>query len=262
MWNKRDDSSKKNDPNNKQRKFLDNHPARQGNVERGSQPASPESIKSQSASNSEKVGAIAQQILVYHESEPAAPGADWMSQLKEESMNFLAEQRGVQLQQMYREAAYKKGVEILIDKIFQLLQRYSFEFNQVASGTDLHVSGTISGDVTEVTRYNRLREVEETKTFFRARFSTRLFALVIRGKDDSIDFYLIPVNRVMALSKCEDEFKTVASLQVKITEQGMMWRMADSIPPVDSLEKLCMWLFTNLVEETKKKTKEDESDGG
>ncbi|HEY9786533.1 MAG TPA: hypothetical protein V6D17_14085 [Candidatus Obscuribacterales bacterium] len=262
MWDKKGgDPSKGGDPRRDQRKFLDNHPARQGNIQRDKKVA-PEHVQQQSNLNNDLQTAIAQQILVYHESESVTPSSDWMSRLKEDSVNFLAEQRGVQLQQIYREAAYKKGVEMLVDKIFQLLQRYAYEFNQVAAGTDLHVSGTISGDVTEVTRYNKLREVEETKTFFRARFSTRTYSLVIRGKDDAIEFYQIPVNRIMALSKTESEYKPMARLQVKITEQGMMWRMADSVPPVDSLDKLCMWLFTNLVEESKAAAKKEEEAAG
>jgi hypothetical protein len=105
-----------------------------------------------------------------------------------------------------------------------------------------------------------MREIEETETFFRARFSTRLYSLVVRGKDDHIDFYLIPTTRVMAQSAVESEYKPISTLQVRITEQGMMWRMADAVPPVDSLDKLCMWLFTTLIEETKEATKDEEDE--
>lgn len=182
-----------------------------------------------------------------------------MYRLKEDSMQFLAEKRGINLQQIYRESIYKKGIETLIDKIYGLLQRYQFEFNQVAGGTELHVSGTISGDVTEVTRFNRMREAEETKTYFRARLSTHTHSLVLRGKDDAIDFYLIPVNKVMALSKSEVDYKPLARIQVKISELGMMWRMADSNPAVDSLDELCMWLFSALITATKQAATKDET---
>ena len=57
----------------------------------------------------EREAALSRQILVYHESQPADAGNDWMYKLKEESMQYLAEKRGVQLQQVYRESVYKKG---------------------------------------------------------------------------------------------------------------------------------------------------------
>ncbi|HMW92086.1 MAG TPA: hypothetical protein PLC15_01855 [Candidatus Obscuribacter sp.] len=195
--------------------------------------------------------AVSEQILVYHESEPVEPGVDWMSQLKQDSLQFLADQRGVHLQEVYRESIYKSGIAILVDKIYGLLQRYMFEFNQVANGTELHVSGSISGDVTEVTKYNRFREAEETKTYFRARFSTRLCSLVVRGCDDKVECFLVPTSKVMALSRTENDYQPISTIQVKITEQGMMWRMQDANPPIETLDQLCMWLFSAMIQETK-----------
>ena len=197
--------------------------------------------------------AQSEQVLVHHDSEYGEEeGSDWMASLKQNTMQALADQRGVQLQEIYKESVYKTGIAVLIDKIYGLLQRYTYDFNRVAGGTDLHVSGTISGDVTEVTRFNRMREAEETATYFRCRFTTRHFGLVVRGYEDTVEAYLIPANLVMALSQSEDKYPPLCVMQVKITEQGMMWRMKDSEPPVDTLEQLSMWLFTKLVEETKK----------
>src|SRR5262249_35384923 len=105
--------------------------------------------------------------------------------------------------------------------------------------------------------YNKFREAEETKTYFRARFSTRLYSLVLRGREQSVDVFLLPVNRTMALSKGESEYKPLATIQVKITEEGMMWRMADGNPSLDSLESLCMWLFSQLIERTKGASADD-----
>lgn len=250
MWEGKGSSNKSGKGKDRKdpRKFIDNHPARKGN-ESGANTV--ELAGGSGLSRKEREAALAKQILVYHESKPADTGNDWMYKLKEESMRFLAEQRGVQLQEIYRDAIYKKGIETLIDKIYGLLQRYMFEFNQIAGGTDLQVAGTISGDVTEVTRYNRFREAEETKTYFRARLSTKYYSLTVRGGDASVEFYLVPTNMVMALSQTEREYKPIAMMQVKITEQGMMWRMREGLPPVDSLDELCMWLFSMLVQDTK-----------
>lgn len=252
------DSNKPRDPK-ETRKFLDNHPARQGGLSRQVDRAGFEnSVTVGDVTADEREAALSRQILVYHESQNAETGNDWMYKLKEDSMQYLAEKRGIDLQQIYRESIYKKGVETLIDKIYGLLQRYQFEFNQVAGGTELHVSGTISGDVTEVTRVNKMREAQETKTYFRARLSTRSHSLVLRGKDDAIDFYLIPVNKVMALSKSEVDYKPLARIQVKISELGMMWRMSDGNPAVDSLDELCMWLFSHLITATKEAASKDD----
>jgi hypothetical protein len=253
MWQGKDEKVSKNKARQSSedaRKYLANHPAKQGGVNKAD-----EDLDGHEVAHREREAALAKQVLVYHESQSADTGNDWMFKLKEESMKFLAEQAGVDLEELYRDEAYKKGIEILIDKMFGILQRYMFEFNQIASGTDLQVTGTISGDVTEVTRYNQFREAEETKTYFRARLSTKYYSLTIRGADGAISFYLVPTNMVMALSKVEKQFKAIACMQVKITNEGMMWRMRESTPPTEGLDELCMWLFSNLIQETKAASK-------
>jgi hypothetical protein len=247
MWQgKKSDKSNRN--NDKDERRFD-HSARQSALPNRDNKL--EIAGGSGVSRAEREAALNKQILVYHESQPADTGNDWMYKLKEDSMQFLAEQRGVQLHEIYRESIYKKGIETLIDKIYGLLQRFMFEFNQIAGGTDLQVTGTISGDVTEVTRYNQFREAEETKTYFRARLSTKYYSLTVRGADANVEFYLVPTNLVIALSKTEKDFVPIAVMHVRIQEQGMMWRMADGVPNCDSLDDLCMWLFSNLVQETK-----------
>ncbi len=190
------------------------------------------------------------QILNRHEKKADASD-DWMSQLKANSVDFLEEQDGQRMNAFYEESVYKTGIAVLVDKMFGLLQRYSFEFNQIAGGTDLMVSGTIAGDVTEVTRFNRAREAESTTTYFRCRFATRHCALTIRGHQDLVECFLLPVNQLMALSQMEKEYRPICVIQVKISENGMMWRVKDSEPPIDTLDQLSMWLFQKLIEETK-----------
>lgn len=265
MWGNKEDaqakragrSNTRSDKSLDPRRYLNNHPANQ-------QTRTPSHVvetpsKQENAENKSKNWQVelSQQILVHHQGDGYSADAEWMNQLKEESVHYLQEKQGIGLRELEVDSVYKKGIEILIDKIFGLLQRFMYEFNKVAAGTDLHVSGTISGDVTEVTRYNKFREAEETKTYFRARFSTRLYSLVLRGREQSVDVFLLPVNRTMALSKGESEYKPLATIQVKITEEGMMWRMADGNPSLDSLESMCMWLFSQLIERTKSASADD-----
>lgn len=256
-----DSSPRKDDKGPNTRKFIDRNPTKQEGLPRHADRSIygdtghgvPGADGIPSATTDWQVH-HSEQILTLHENQADAgqgQGTDWMSQLKQNSMQFLADQQGLNLQEMYRESVYKTGIAILIDKIYGLLQRYTFEFNQVVGGTDLHVAGTISGDVTEVTRYNRMREAQETATYFRCRFSTRHFALTVRGHDDTVECYLLPVNMVMALSQSENQYPPLCTIQVRISDQGMMWRMKDSEPPVDTLDQLCMWLFQKLIEETK-----------
>jgi len=175
----------------------------------------------------------------------------WLDQLKQDSSHFIANRSGSNRKKMAQDAVDRQGIEVIIDRLFSCMQGYMYEFNKVAVGTDLHVSGTISGEVTEVTRSNKYREAEMTETYFRARLSTRIFSLVLRGRENKIDFFLLPVTRAMALSTIENEYIPLATIEIKVHDDGIMWRPLKVDPSCQSLEILCGWAFKQLVEETR-----------
>ncbi|HMO23155.1 MAG TPA: hypothetical protein PKC98_19505, partial [Candidatus Melainabacteria bacterium] len=55
--------------------------------------------------------AQSEQVLVYHEeNQEGQEDGDWMSQLKQNTRQALADQRGVKLQEIYKESVYKTGI--------------------------------------------------------------------------------------------------------------------------------------------------------
>ena len=173
-----------------------------------------------------------------------------LDDLKKESSNFIQSSSGGHQKKMAQEAIDRQGMEVMIDKLFSCMQGFMYEFNKVAVGTELHVSGTISGEVTEIIHANKFREAENTETYFRARLSTRIFSLIIRGKSNRIDLFLLPVTRAMALSSVENEYSPLATIEVKVAEDGVMWRPINVDSSCTSLESLCGWAFKKLVQET------------
>jgi hypothetical protein len=191
------------------------------------------------------------QILATSSLSEETQGQRWLEDLKKESHRFIQNSSGNRRQQMAQEAIDRQGIEVIIDRLFSCMQGYMYEFNKIAVGTELHVSGTISGEVTEITRANKFREAEITETYFRARLSTRIFSLIIRGKGNRIDILLLPVTQAMALSTIENEYPPLATIEIKVGEDGILWRPVVIDPSCTSLETLCGWCFKQLVEETK-----------
>ncbi len=194
---------------------------------------------------------LSPQILASNSLSEAMPEQSWLDDLKKDSVNFLENQVGSRHQRMQQDEINRQGIEVIIDRLFSCLQGFMYEFNKVAAGTDLHVSGTISGEVTEVTRYNKYREAEATASYFRARLSTRIFSLVIRGQGTKVDFFLLPVTQAMALSTIESEYPPLATIEIKVGNDGIMWRPIAVTVASNSLESLCESLFKQLVQETK-----------
>jgi len=175
----------------------------------------------------------------------------WMDNLKEESERFIHARRDNLLEDELKTTMYRSAISYLVDKMFQDLRWFAHEYNKVAHGTPLQISSSILGEVTEVVRVNSKREAEETATFFRARLSNRKHSLVLRGRGNCIEFYIVPVAQVMAMSLMETGYTPVATIGVKITEAGVRWKLMNNSFKPESLDDLCMWMFSQFVETTR-----------
>lgn len=176
----------------------------------------------------------------------------WMDKLKEDSERFIHARRDDLLEDELKANMYRSAVSYLVDKMFQDLRWFAHEYNKVAHGTPLQISSSILGEVTEVVRVNSKREAEETATFFRARLSNRKHSLVLRGGVNRIDFYIVPVSQVMAMSLLETGYAPVATIGVRINESGVHWKLMNSSFKPDTLDDLCMWMFSEFVDTTRR----------
>ena len=131
----------------------------------------------------------------------------WLNSLKYDSLQFLENQSGGQLEGTRREQLNKQAMEVTVDRLFSCLQGFAYEFNKIGRWhRSSCYQGSMSGDVKEVLNYNKYREEEKTQTYFRARLSTRLYTLIIRGKENLVECFVMPVNHAMALSQLEKEY--------------------------------------------------------
>ena len=245
------------------RKFVDIHPAAQAslprNIDRGmfGHGGSEKPELSTSGAYQAHIN-LSEQFLSGAGGERSSTVLSWMDELKAESEDFINGRRDDLYEDELKASLYRSAVSYLVDKIFQDLRWFAFEYNKVAAGTALQISSSILGEVTEVTRVNKKREAEETATFFRARLANRRHSLVIRGSGSQIEFYIVPVSQAMALSLIETEFAPVGIMQIKVNEQGMSWRLRGSQFSPDTIEELSMGMFARFVEATKKELAAEE----
>ncbi|MBX9772059.1 MAG: hypothetical protein K2X29_11850 [Candidatus Obscuribacterales bacterium] len=197
--------------------------------------------------------ALREEILAKHTSNQDLPCSDWMRSLAQTSMSVLAASKGTRLKTVEQQAKFDNSTADLIGKIFSILRTYSYEYNQSIGWTELHISSSIPGFVTEVLRYNLLREASETLTYFRARLSTSSFSLVIRGRNHRIEVFLIPVSKSIGLTQSEKDYKPIVSFSSRVEDSAIQWSM-DGQPLVEGhMELIAMELFTMLVSASNEK---------
>lgn len=201
---------------------------------------------------------LTEQILANYKTCTNDGHVSWMQQLAKESMQFLAQRRGIKLQVVRKETLYNQAIWELINRVFDHLQTYSFEFNHVMGWNELRTTSTRPALITEVLRYNKFREPLETSTCFRARLSTRFMSLVIRGQKDCIEFMFLPVEKVIGLSKAESCYEPVCKLDGKLSDGQVTWYMNNQELSIEQLEVTSIELFTELIARTKLASQTDQ----
>jgi len=191
--------------------------------------------------------ALREEILAKHTANPEVARSDWMRHLAQTSMSALATSRGTQVKAVEKQAILDQSTADLVSKIFSALRTYAFEYNQSIGWSELHITCSIPGFVTEVLRYNILREASETITHFRARLSSSTYSLVLRGRDQKIEVFLIPVSKSIGLTQTEKDFKPIVTFTSNVQANKVDWYM-DKQPLVDGhMELIAMELFSMLV---------------
>ena len=239
------------------RKFVETHPASQNGLPRnidktmfGHGEMVGLDDKTQGEVNSHR--ALSEQFLSGYGVERSARVVTWMDNLKAESERFLFSRRDDLVEEEMKATMYRSAISYLVDKMFQDLRWFAHEYNKVAHGTPLQISSSILGEVTEVVRINSKREAEETSTYFRARLSNRRHSLIVRGGGSKIEFFIVPVDQAMAGSIVETGYFPFATVAVKIGEAGLNWRLQDSTFNPASIDELCMWMFSEFVDTTRR----------
>ena len=199
---------------------------------------------------------IYEQILVMYKTTPRSKASsergDFLSKMAVDSMDFIQEQRQALAQVKQEEQLCHESMAAMVEHIFEILKAYSYELNNALGFGPLHVAATNPQAVTEVVKFNTLRQAEETVTYTRARLSTPSFSLVLRGDKRGIYFFIIPVERAIGLSQQECHFLPVAKLAARFVDNQVVWETDNgrSLTP-SMVELICMNLFQRLIEETK-----------
>lgn len=237
-------------PKEKQRKFLDSHPAKQlvlpKNADRsmlGHKYSANEAV-AQSMISSRSEG-----ILLNHGCVMSTKVAQWTEARRHDAAQFI-NRYGAHVGAETADQQ-QRALESVLESIYSNLKRYQFHFNGVAVGSDLYVVDSLLAQVKEPIQTNRLGEIESSVTYMRMRFSTAILSLVVRGRMDLIECFLVPTSHVMSLSKIEDQFAPLLTVQVKIIDGQFCWRIVDAGGRLNDIEELTMWLFDQLIDSSK-----------
>ena len=135
---------------------------------------------------------LAQKILGNYQVRAQNVRIDFLEKITGDSLAFLADQGRPQAESNLH-LVMTESMTSVVDEVFETLEPYIAEFNKALACTQLAVSSTSPATVRETVSYDGLRQPMSTLSSYRARVSTCRLSIVVRGQDDSVDFFLLPV---------------------------------------------------------------------
>lgn len=193
---------------------------------------------------------LAQQILVNYTETVSPVRRDFLENMTSASAQFLAA-RHRPAQPVYVPTSMSASMSQLVDRIFNTLEPYIHELNQTFRATDLSITFTPPSVVNENYTCDTSRRPAIVVSSYRCRISTSCLALVIRGKEDRIDFFLLPVERVMGLSKTEDQHDPLMTFTANAQCGAIYWEVEQKPLTEERLEKYILLVFEHLMDLTR-----------
>ncbi|MBX9571156.1 MAG: hypothetical protein K2X77_19825 [Candidatus Obscuribacterales bacterium] len=209
--------------------------------------------------DSEHQALINDQILVMYKTKLSDSRSRFLSRMASDSLDFIEDQKNQRRRQKQEELLCNSSMTAMIDHVYEVIKAYSYELNNALGFGPLHVAATNPQTVTEIVKFNKLRQAEETLSYYRARLSTNSHSLVMRGDKNGIQFYVIPVARVIGLSKQEEKFLPAFKICTRLVNGTVIWETDGGAPLTSSrLEVICMNLFQRLIDDTKAQVVRDQ----
>ena len=194
---------------------------------------------------------LAQQILGNYAETVAPVRREVLANITSASSDFLAGRGKAAESAVAAPSSMSTSMTALVDRIFSILEPYVHELNQTFRATDLSITFTPPSVVNENLGYDALRRPSLVLSSYRCRISTSRLALVIRGREDHVDFFLLPVESVMGLSKVEDEHQPIMTFSAYAQSGVVYWEVEKKPLTEERMERFILMTFEHLMDLTR-----------
>lgn len=177
--------------------------------------------------------------------------ASLLEDLANETLIFLEEEQKQAKQRAKEEQLKNNAIHAYIAKIVETLSPYAGLVNTAVGHTELYTVLTGPEVIVEQIKLPGAHDSYEYRKDFRARFSTRTWSLLFRGTESRIDIFLLPVDKVMRLTKVESFYKPVARMYAEVQGTKVIWTLDGEEKTAAERMAFILQLFHQLLDRTK-----------
>ncbi len=185
-----------------------------------------------------------------------------LEDLANEALTFLEDEQK-QAKQRAKEVMLKSNaVHAYIGKIVETLSPYAGLVNTAVGHTELYTVLTGPELIVEQIKLPGAHDSFEYRKDYRARFSTRTWSLLFRGVEGRLDIFLLPVDKVMRLTKVESFYKPVARIFAEVEDTKVTWTLDGEEKDTTQRMAFILHLFHQMLERTKSQMFRERSHNG
>ncbi|HEY9756293.1 MAG TPA: hypothetical protein V6C97_14090 [Oculatellaceae cyanobacterium] len=145
----------------------------------------------------------------------------------------------------------------IIDSVFDIFQNSAYEFNKIATGSELELNW-VRPFLTKEGAPSWMGSNVEPVTVFTGRMSTRLWTLIMKGTTDTIQTYILPTSKLMTFNISSGTFKPFLVMEPYHDNGNLGWRIDDHEISPQLLQPIARELFNALIRFAKSEGREDE----
>ena len=214
----------------------------------GGKDPSPGKGKSQEQGGRAEDGKSYKQILLESLKGKAGKSAsDWVEKLASDTQEALGRRTTLSFPRSIRTLGARESVTAWMDKIFDYFLDYAYDFNPAVAGTDLEVSWERPVVYNEPVRERKWDDPDKMMWIFKGSVSTRSWSLILRGTIERIHGYIVPKDKIIALSGSSISFYPYLEM-VAVTEKGLTtWTVDDVEMPFERVHEVAEDLFGALI---------------
>jgi hypothetical protein len=174
-----------------------------------------------------------------------------LEDLANETLLFLEEEQKHASKRAKEEMLKGNAIHAYIGKIVETLSPYAGLVNTAVGHTELYTVLTGPEIIVEQIKLPGAHDSFEYRKDYRARFSTRTWSLLFRGVEGRLDIFLLPVDKVMRLTKVESFYKPVARIFAEVQGNKVVWTLDGEEKDASERMSFILNLFHQLLERTK-----------
>jgi hypothetical protein len=138
----------------------------------------------------------------------------------------------------------------MVERVYSLLQPYVLHVNEAVGASALAIASTPPDEILETTDGDWPVQPPHEVSYYRARFSTHSLSIVIRGAEDRVDFFVLPADQIMRLSKAEDAFGPLMTFKASLDSGNVVWEVEDKPLTDERFERYCLLLLDYFMKQT------------